>query len=91
MNIHRKNAQTVQNNLLVDYWKESHVSEQLIETYEGQTMMSNVTQQKYLGVILSNDGSNKHNIIERSNRAIGVRKEIQELIKGQGKYTFEGG
>ena len=52
--------------------------------------MMNVTEQKYLGFILSEDGSNLNNIIAKQKRSNGIIKEIQYLIRGLGKYTMEG-
>ena len=48
-------------------------------------------EQKYLGFVLSNNGSNLNNIIAKQNRAIGIKKDIEYLTKGLGKYTLEGG
>ena len=53
--------------------------------------MTNVSEQKYLGFVLSNNGSNLNNIIAKQNRAIGIKKDIEYLTKGHGKYTLEGG
>ena len=63
----------------------------LIEVFEGKVQMVNVPEQKYLGYILSEDGSNMKNIISKQKRSFGIIKEIQYLIRGLGKYTFEGG
>ena len=52
--------------------------------------MKNVAHQKYLGFTLSEDGCNVKNIIEKQKRANGIIREIQFLIKGLGKFTFEG-
>ena len=38
--------------------------------------MKNVNEQKYLGFVLSADGSNMKNIQEKQKRAIGIRKDI---------------
>ena len=53
--------------------------------------MKNVSEQKYLGLIILKDGSNMKNIEAKRNRAIGIKKQIQFLLQGLGKYTFEGG
>ena len=53
--------------------------------------MKNVSEQKYLGFVLSEDGSNIKNIEAKQKRAIGIIKDIEYLIKDLGKYTFEGG
>ena len=53
--------------------------------------MNNVSEQKYLGFVLSEDGSNIKNIESKQKRAIGIIKDIEYMIKNLGKYTFEGG
>ena len=53
--------------------------------------MANVPDQKYLGYILSEDGSNMKNIISKQKRSFGIIIDIQYLIRGLGKYTLEGG
>ena len=53
--------------------------------------MKNVSEQKYLGLIILKDGSNMKNIEAKRNWAIGIKKQIQFLLQGLGKYTFEGG
>ena len=50
--------------------------------------MKNVNEQKYLGFILSEDGTNMKNIIAKQQRAIGIRKDINFILQAQGKYTF---
>ena len=50
-----------------------------------------MTEQKYLGFTISEDGSNHKNIEEKRKRAIGIIKVIQFLVKGLGKYTIECG
>ena len=51
--------------------------------------MKNVKEQKYLGFLISEDGSNIKNIIAKEKRAHGIKKQIQFLMKNLGKYTFE--
>ena len=51
--------------------------------------MKNVSEQKHLGFILSEDGSNMRHIMAKQKPAIGIRKDISYLLEGQGKYTFE--
>ena len=78
--------------LFIDYWKETHNNQGHIEDiFKGKIKMTNVSEQKYLGFVLSKNGSNLNNIISKQNRAIGIKKDIEYLIKGLGKYTLEGG
>ena len=92
LTIAHKNANIVENSLYIDYWSETHdKNDNLIETFEGKIEMKNVNEQKYLGFVLSADGSNMKNIQEKQKRAIGIRKDITFLLQGLGKYTFEVG
>ena len=73
-------------------WSETHdKKEHLIKTFEGKFRMERVTEQKYLGFVVSEDGSNMKNIEVKEKRAIGIKKCILFLIQGLGKYTFESG
>ena len=92
LTIAHKSAIIQNDDLCIDNWTEKHDEDgHLIEKYEGQLIMKPVSEQKYLGIVLSKDGSNIKNIEAKRNRAIGIKKQIQFLVKGLGKYTFEGG
>ena len=41
--------------------------------------------------MLSEDGTNMRNIQMKQNRSIGIKKQIEFMIKGLGKFTLEGG
>ena len=43
----------------------------------------------YLGHVLSNDGSKMPNINHKKNKTIGTKKQVIELVKPLGLYTFE--
>ena len=74
----------------IDYWSEKHNEEdQIMETFKGKIKMKNVSEQKYLGFIISDDGTNIKNILAKEKRAHGIKREIQYLTNGLGKYTFE--
>ena len=73
-------------------WRQEHDDKNnFIETFDGEHTVKETAQTKYLGCILSKDGTNTKNIKMKVNKAIGIRKVIQTLIKGLGKYTVEGG
>ena len=55
--------------------------DQLIETFERKIRMKNVTEQKCLGFIISEDGSNLKNIEAKVKKSTGIIKTIQFLIK----------
>ena len=92
LTISHKSAIIAEDNLYIDNWSEKHDKEDnFIEKFEGKVIMKNVSEQKYLGFIISKDGSNMKNIEAKRNRALGIKKQIQFLLQGLGKYTFEGG
>ena len=81
MNITRNPALSVENSLYIDHWTEEHnENDQLIDTYQGKLKMKNVKEQKYLGFIISEDGSNMNNIDAMGKKATGIMKQIQFLI-----------
>ena len=91
MSISYKNAITVKNHLHIDNWSEKHnKNNHLTESFEGNVPMKNVADQKYLGLTPSEIGCNVKSIIEKRKQANGIIREIQFLIKGLGKFTFEG-
>ena len=92
MNITRSIAQTVEKDLYFNHLSEKHIKkDQIINTFEGMLKMKNVEEQKYLGFVISEDGSNLRNIEAKEKRSIGIIKQIQFLIQGLGKYTIECG
>ena len=52
--------------------------------------MKNVSEQKYLGFILSDDGSNLKNIFEKQKRANGIIREIQYSVEGWANTPLRG-
>ena len=62
----------------------------LKEEHIGKVEMKTVSEKKYLGEIISEDGKNKENIKNKTNKAIGnVNKMISSLNeRPYGKYTF---
>ena len=57
----------------IDNWSEGHdQDDNLIKKFEGKIMMKNVKEQKYLGFIISEDGSNMKNIIAKEKCAYGI-------------------
>ena len=65
----------VENDLYIDHWTEEHdKNDQLIDTYQGKLKMKNVKELKYLGFIISEDGSYMNNIEAMGKKAIGIIK-----------------
>ena len=63
MKIAHQSVTSVKSDLFIDVWSQKHnENNHLIKTFEGKVPMTNVSEQKYLGFILSNDGSNLKNI-----------------------------
>ena len=90
LTIAHKNANIVEMDSFIDQWFERHnEDDHLIEKFEGKVKMKNASEQKYLGFILSEDGSNIKNIEAKEKRAIGIKKDIHFLLNGLGKYTVE--
>ena len=72
--------------LYIDNWNETHSKEgHIIEKFEGKTKIYNVSEQKYLGFVISEDGSNLKNIEAKRKRARSIIKDIQFLTQGLGK------
>ena len=78
--------------LYIDHWSETHdENNHLVEKFEGKIKMRNFIQQKYLVFMLSEDGTSMKNIEKKLNRSIGIKKQIEFMIKNLGKFTLEGG
>ena len=92
LTIAHKSVKSVATNLYIDHWSETHDDKNhLVEHFQGKIQMKNFSEQKHLGFILGEDGTNMKNIKVKQNRAIGIKKQIEYMIKGLGKYTLEGG
>ena len=77
-------------NFEVDIWETSHDQEgYLKETFEGKQSMGNEKVLTYLGVELSADGKNTYTILKKRNRQIGKKKQILNILKPLGIFTFE--
>ena len=59
ISVAHKAVRCVETDLYIDTWSETHTKEgHLIEQFQGKVKMKNVSEQKYLGFVLSEDGSN---------------------------------
>ena len=79
----------------VDSWEDKVVQnlqgvEKLVDTYTGKKTMKCVTEKKYLGDIISCEGSNKLNIKDKTNKGVGNVNKILASINERpyGKHTF---
>ena len=89
----------IKNALVVDDWKVDYVRDdktgetRLREWYSGKMEIDQVSKQKYLGFVISNQGNNLANIQEVKNKSIGIMKKILEKLNTLNlkKYYFECG
>ena len=61
----------------------------MTESFSGKQIMKEVKEIKYLGVLISQNGSNMPDINQKSNKAIGTRKFIIKIVQGLEKYTYK--
>ena len=93
-----KNTENVINNpLKVDNWTVEYVENEdteeldLKETFEGQVTLEQVTEQKYLGFVVSSFGNNMANIQQMKKKSIGIIRQIFSRLESLSlnKYYFE--
>ena len=83
--------------LYVDKWEEKEVEDsesgkiRVEDTCEGEAIMEEKDQEKYLGDVISKDGRNLKNIQARVNKGTGIARKILTILEGipLGKYNFE--
>ena len=81
LSVAHKSVKSVETELYIDTWCETHNDEgHLIEQFQGKVKMKNVSEQKYLGFVLSDDGSNIKHIEFKQKRGIGIKKDIEYMI-----------
>ena len=83
--------------LHVDGWKVEEVKSvatgevKSVETFDGEEEISESCQEKYLGQIISSDGSNAKNVANRAGKGSGMANTIESIIKylPGGRFHFE--
>ena len=83
--------------LKVDSWEETNVKNEdtnedsIEDCWKGEEKMEEVSEDKYLGDIISNDGRNLKNIKARINKGQGIVSRIMTLLEGIqfGRHYFE--
>ena len=83
--------------LFVDKWKMQEVQSALTgaelskETHEGDHVLNEASYEKYLGQVLSNDGSNVKNVINLSGKGTGMVNKIINILNHMpgGQRHFE--
>ena len=99
MHVGRRKNEDICPDLFVDGWKLKEVSEidtgivedDLVDDYDGLQKMDEVTDEKYLGDVLSADGKNLKNITTGRNKSIGTRNQIMGILQDvyYGRYYFQ--
>ena len=80
MFIHKAKSINPVSELKVDVWKQTHDEENVFnESYDGEHTLKVTSQTKYLGCILSNDGTNNASIKTKVNKSIGTRKTNKDF------------
>ena len=73
----------------VDSWMVNHDTKgNFSEEYVGKTKMKEAEEYKYLGFVISNSASNVPNILDKKGKVAGIQKNIMNITKGLGSYTF---
>ena len=88
-----KNKSTAPSNTLeVDSWDITYdKDDNLIETEGDKVTMKEVSQMKYLGFIISENGSNVANILDKKHKSINTIRSIMGLTSGLKTHTFVNG
>ena len=97
MHIGRANSKTLCNDLFVGEWKNEVVSDpqsggyKMSEYFNGNVKMEESHEQKYLGDILSSDGTHTKNVQDRRNKGYGIINQIMQILNSTyyGKFYFE--
>ena len=95
VHIGKKHNEDICPTLFVDSWKEEvHKKDnikELKDIFKGKTEMKLTKEKKYLGDIICEDGTNKINIKDRTNKAIGNVNRIDTTLKERyfGKHMFK--
>ena len=85
--------------LFVDKWELSDKNEifttveDIVNVESGESKLETVENERYLGDVLSSNGSNKKNILARRNKGIGIINQILAILDGTcyGPHIFEVG
>ena len=76
--------------LTIDSWKEElsekeEGKKESVDTFKGKQAMNEVIEKKYLGDVISKDGSNQTNIKERTNKAQG---NVNKIVIGLNERPY---
>ena len=66
--------------LVIDNWGQEIINNITKDAYHGERVMRTVTDQKYLGIILNNEGSHTKTIKDKLNKAKGKKRRILDKL-----------
>ena len=97
MHIGKSNSEILCQDLYVGKWENEVVEDpqtggyRMNEFFSGNVKMGERKVQKYLGDLISSDGTHTKNIQDRRNKGYGVIKQIVQILEATyfGKYYFE--
>ena len=76
--------------LEIDNWKVEHNKNgELIEEFIGKVNMTETTEQKYLGFVISSNATNVANILSKQKKVTITSRQIMNIVKGLDVYTFD--
>ena len=97
MHVGKKNSEILCQELYVGEWKNEvqydpqTEGSKLNEFFAGNVKMQTKKEQKYLGDIISSDGTHTKNVQERRKKGYGIINQILQILESTyfGKYHFE--
>ena len=97
MHIGKENSDVLCQELHVGEWKNQVEDDpvtrkyKMTEYFNGNVKMEIRNEQKYLGDLLSSDGSHTKNVQERRNKGYGIINQIMQILESTffGKYYFQ--
>ena len=74
----------------VDSWETKYeLDGSCCDIYIGKKEMQHTDEHKYLGFVISSDGTNLPNILSKQNKSANIIRQIKCMIECLGTYTFE--
>jgi hypothetical protein len=90
MKIGKSPDSIIDQDIQVDRWDAHHDKNgDFHEEYMGKVAMKDTKEYKYLGFVISTSASNVPNILDKEGKVAGIHKNIINIIRGLGAYTFE--
>ena len=90
MNIGKNPDSIIDQDIQVDKWDTDHDKMgEFQEEYRGKVLVKEAKEYKYLGFVISSSASNVPNILDKKGKVAGTHKNIMNVTRGLGTYTFE--